>query len=50
MVETLLVAEQRTAGDQHVGAGRRGAGDGVGRDAAVDLDVHVEPTRGDDLA
>ena len=35
------VAEQRTAGDEHVGAGRGRRGDGVGADAAVDLDVDV---------
>ena len=47
--EALGVAEQRAAGDQDVRAGGGRAGDGVGPDAAVDLDVDpsVEAGGGD---
>ena len=38
-LEAVGVTEQRAAGDEHVGAGARRAGHGVGGDAAVDLDV-----------
>ena len=45
MLEAQRVAVERTAGDEHVGAGCGRGGDGVGADAAVDFDVDSSAQR-----